>query len=119
LKSCWIRPEDASKYREITRYFKLVGRTSSKSMLIRSLEAYLEENWDGDLIELMAGNLYSLGMSYLMHLSNKSLDHAGFFEHVTSCDKECSECTYCDELARKLIKRGIFTPAKIEDLGLK
>ncbi|MBN1567277.1 MAG: U32 family peptidase [Acidobacteria bacterium] len=119
LKSGWIRPEDASKYAEITGYFKLVGRTSSKSMIARSLEAYLNESWDGDLLELMAGNLYSVGMSHLMHLDNKSLDAIGFFKKVASCNKECGECNYCNELAAKLIHRGVFTPAKIRDLGLK
>jgi collagenase-like PrtC family protease len=119
FKSSWIRPEDARKYGEITHYFKLVGRTSSKSMIIRALEAYLGESWDGDLLELMAGNLYSLAMSHLMHLDNKSLDAIGFFKAVTSCNKECMDCTYCSELAGKLIRRGVFTPAKIQDLGLK
>ena len=119
FKSCWIRPEDARKYEEITSYFKLVGRTSSRSMVIRSVDAYMNESWDGDLLELMAGNLYSVGMSHLMHVDNKSLDAIGFFRRVTSCNKECSECDYCSELISRLIKRGIFTPAKIEDLGLK
>jgi collagenase-like PrtC family protease len=119
LKSCWIRPEDARRYEAITGYFKLVGRTSSKSMIVRSLEAYMNESWDGDLIELMAGNLYSVGMSYFMHLNNKSLDEIHFFDRVSSCDRECSDCSYCDEIARKLLKKGVFTPAKIEDLGLK
>jgi collagenase-like PrtC family protease len=119
LKSGWIRPEDLSKYGSITGYFKLVGRTSSKSMLARSFEAYMNESWDGDLLELMAGNLYSAAMSHLMHLDNKSLDAVRFFEKVTSCDKECSECSYCSELIEKLVRRGVFTSAKIEDLGLK
>jgi collagenase-like PrtC family protease len=119
LKSGWIRPEDAQKYTEITRYFKLVGRTSSKSMLIRSLAAYMSESWDGDLLELMAGNLYSVAMSHLMHVDNKSLDDVAFFEKVTSCEKECSECAYCSELIGKLIRHGVFTSAKMEDLGLK
>ncbi len=119
LKSCWIRPEDTDKYEQITSYFKLVGRTSSKSMIIRSLEAYLQQSYEGDLMELMAGNLYSLGMSYLIHLDNKSLDNIGFFEQVTSCGGQCSDCVYCNELIAKLTKRGVLTPAKIKDLGLK
>jgi collagenase-like PrtC family protease len=119
LKSGWIRPEDTRRYSEITGYFKIVGRTSSKSMLLRSVSAYLNENWNGDLLELMAGNLYSAGMSHLMHLDNKSLDDVGFFDKVTSCDKECSDCDYCSALIGRLIKRGVFTPAKMEDLGLR
>jgi collagenase-like PrtC family protease len=119
LKSGWIRPEDARKYSPVTNYFKLVGRTSSKSMVIRALNAYMQEHWEGDLLELMAGNLYSLGMSQLLHLDNKSLDNAGFVDHVLSCDKECSTCRYCEELVGKLLQRGVFTPEKMTDLGLK
>jgi collagenase-like PrtC family protease len=118
LKSCWIRPEDTRKYEGITNYFKIVGRTSSKSMVVRSIEAYMQESWDGDLMELMAGNLYSVGMSYFMHLDNKSLDETHFFEKVSSCDKECSDCAYCNELAQKLLRKGVFTPSKFQDLGL-
>ena len=119
LKSGWIRPEDMRQYSEITGYFKLVGRTSSKTMILRCVEAYMNENWNGDLLELMAGNLYSIGMSQLMHLDNKALDQIGFFEKVASCSKECSECDYCSAVVAKLIKRGVFTPEKIKDLGLQ
>jgi len=119
LKSAWIRPEDLVRYGEISRYFKLVGRTSSKNMLIRSVEAYMGESWDGDLLELMAGNLYSVGMSHLLHLDNKSLDEAGFFDKTASCGKECSECDYCAALAGKLIRRGVLTQSRIRDFGFR
>jgi collagenase-like PrtC family protease len=119
LKSGWIRPEDLGRYGEISTFFKLVGRTSSKSMICRSLKAYMQQAWDGDLLELMAGNLYSCGMSCLMHLDNRSLDAVGFFEKVTTCDRECIDCDFCEQLADKLIKRGIFTPEKVKDMGLK
>ena len=117
LKSAWIRPEDAVRYGDISRYFKIVGRTSSTGMLLRSVEAYMSENWDGDLMELMAGNLYSVGMSHLLHLDNKSLDEAGFFDRATSCDKECGDCDYCAALAEKLIRRGVLTSVKTGDMG--
>ncbi len=119
LKAGWIRPEDAVRYADITGYFKIVGRTSSRSMLLRALNAYMNESWNGDLLELMAGNLYSVAMSHLMHLDNKSLDEIGFFDKVTACDKECSECDYCSTMVEKLIKRGVFTSSKIEDLGFQ
>jgi len=119
LKSGWIRPEDIARYGEISTFFKLVGRTSSRSMIVRSLEAYMQQRWDGDLIELMAGNLYSYGMSYLMHLDNRSLDAVGFFEKVTACDQECLDCDFCERLTEQLIKRGVFTPEKMKDLGMQ
>jgi collagenase-like PrtC family protease len=119
LKSGWIRPEDLERYSEISTFFKLVGRTSSTRMICRSLEAYMQQAWDGDLLELMAGNLYSYGMSYLMHLDNRSLDAVGFFEKVTTCDHECIDCDFCAQLAAKLLRRGVFTPEKIKDIGLQ
>lgn len=119
LKSGWIRPEDLERYEEISKFFKLVGRTSSVAMICRSLEAYMRQTWDGDLLELMAGNLYSYGMSYLVHLDNRSLDDAGFFEKVTSCDRECIDCDFCEKLAGRLIKRGVLTREKVKDMGLR
>jgi len=119
LKSCWIRPEDLVKYESITNNFKLVGRTSSKTMLLRSVRAYMDESWEGDLLELMAGNLYSLAMSQLLHLDNKSLDQFNFFETAASCNKECSECSYCGSLVEKLLRRGLFTAGKMQDLGMQ
>jgi hypothetical protein len=65
------------------------------------MEAYSGESWSGDHLELMAGNLYSVGMSQLMHLDNKIFDENGFFDKVASCDKECDECDYCRALAAK------------------
>ncbi len=118
LKSGWIRPEDLEKYEEISFFFKLVGRTSSMNMICRSLEAYMQQTWDGDLLELMAGNLYSCGMSNFMHLDNRSLDAAGFFEKVTSCDHECIDCDFCEQLAAILIRHGVLTPEKVRDMGL-
>jgi hypothetical protein len=86
-------------------------------MILCSLEAY--KSWDGYLLELIAGNLYSCGMPNLLHLDNRSLDAEGFFEKVTSCDHECIDCNYCIQLAGKLIKRRVLTPEKAKDMGLK
>jgi collagenase-like PrtC family protease len=119
IKSGWIRPEDLHKYGEISGFFKLVGRTSSMNMILRSLEAYMGEKWAGDLLELMAGNLYSCSMSNLLNLDNRSLDNERFFEKVTSCDHECIDCDYCGELAERILKRGVLTTEKAKDMGLQ
>jgi collagenase-like PrtC family protease len=116
LKSGWIRPEDMRKYADVSTCFKIVGRTSSSSALLRTVEAYMQESWDGDLMELMAGPIYSLSMSYLMHLDNVALGDLRFFEKVSSCDRECYECTYCEEIAARLVKRGVFTREKVKDI---
>jgi collagenase-like PrtC family protease len=119
LKSGWVRPEDAGRYAGVASCFKLVGRTSSRSMVVRAIEAYMDESWEGDLLELMAGSLYSAGMSGLLHLDNRSLGEMGFFDRVTSCDHQCDRCTWCAEVALRLLRSGVFTPEKLGDLGLR
>jgi len=118
LKSGWIRPEDTKKYSEITSFFKIVGRALPKSKVIRATKAYLEESWDGDLLDIVSSSLGSFAVRYGTYLNNKSLDKYKFFEKVTSCGQNCSQCSYCEELASKLIGLG-FTEEKMEDKGLK
>ena len=119
LKSCWIRPEDVSKYSEITSFFKIVGRNMPKSMVVRTTKAYLEESWGGDLLDLMAASLKRFSLAYGAYLDNKGLGEEKFFEKVTSCDRNCNQCNYCLELAKKLIKLRVLTREKMEDLRFK
>ena len=55
LHSGWIRPEDISKYSDISSYFKIVGRSCTSAMLVRATKAYMEESWKGDLLDLISG----------------------------------------------------------------
>ncbi|MFC1846437.1 U32 family peptidase [Chloroflexota bacterium] len=119
LKSCWIMPEDTNKYSEITSFFKIVGRTKAKDMVIRATRAYLEESWDVDLLDMCDGSLNMFGIRYSARLDSKGLEKYNFFEKVTSCDKNCSQCSYCEELAMRLISFGTLTRKNMEDLGLK
>ena len=107
LRSCWIRPEDTGKYSEITNFFKIVGRDIPRNAIINTIKAYLKEAWDGDLFDILYSSLKNFSIGCEAHLDNKSLDKYKFFEKVTSCDNNCSQCGYCQELARKLIRFGI------------
>ena len=57
LKSGWIRPEDTAKYGEITKFFKIVGRESPKRHVLRATKAYLNESWEGDVLDILCGGL--------------------------------------------------------------
>jgi collagenase-like PrtC family protease len=118
LKSGWIRPEDTSKYHEITHYFKIVGRALPKSKAVRAIRAYLEESWDGDLLDIVCSSLGSYAIAHGTYLDNKTLGEYGFFERVASCGQNCSQCSYCKQVADKLIAVIGFTEEKIEDKGL-
>lgn len=118
LKSGWIRPEDSSKYSEITNFFKVVGRGVLKGRVVRSTKAYLEESWDGDLLDIMCSSLLSFSLKYGTYLDNKSLDKYKFFEKVTSCDRNCSQCSYCENIIGELLMLGWMTREKLRDRDL-
>lgn len=117
LKSGWIRPEDTMKYGEITSFFKIVNRVLSKSKVVRAIKAYLEESWDGDLLDIISSSLGAFSLRYGTYLDNKSLDKYGFFEKVTSCDRNCTKCDYCEKLVKDLLRFGLVTEEKLIDTG--
>jgi collagenase-like PrtC family protease len=115
LKSCWIRPEDLRGYSEITSYFKIVGRAQLKSFVIRAAKAYLEEKWNGDLLDIISGCSKRFSLKVGAYLNNESLGEHKFFETVTSCNNRCGQCSFCKDLAEQLIEIGVITPEKGED----
>jgi len=117
LKSGWIRPEDTKKYSEITSFFKIVGRSQGMSKVIRTTKAYLEESWYGDLIDILCASSGRFTSRFGSYLNNQSLEKYKFFETITSCDNNCRQCNYCEELAGRLIKLGVLTREKLEDDG--
>ena len=116
LKSGWIRPEDLRKYGEITSFFKIVGRSQLSGMVIRSIKAYLEESWSGDLLDILCASIKRFSLTYGAYLDNESLDKYKFFEKVTSCGHMCSQCSYCEDIANELIGLGVYTAEKAEDM---
>jgi collagenase-like PrtC family protease len=117
LKSGWVRPEDLESYAEVSRFFKIVGRARPRTMVVRTVKAYMNQSWSGDLLDIMSGSINKYCLEFGAGLDNKSLSRAGFFNQVTSCGYECDTCSYCDELAKKLIHMGVLTRGKLEDLG--
>lgn len=115
LKSGWIRPEDTSKYSEVATVFKIAGRTLPRNAVTRITQAYLNEAWDGDLLDILDSSLRAFSLAQGACLDNKSLDEYGFFDKVTSCDKDCIACSYCEKLASKLVRLGVASQTKRED----
>ena len=109
LKSGWVRPEDVKRYSEITDSFKVVGRASPESKIVRAVKAYMDEKWDGDLLDILTGSLEQYSMVNGVCLNNKILGNYGFFEKVASCSKTCSKCNYCDVLASELVEYDLYT----------
>ena len=108
LRSRWIRPEDQKIYRSIgVNYFKVTGRTGSTALLERTLEYYMSENFDGNLLELwkplqtIRDGGDDTKFNHTENIPNKKLD--GFLDHWFAGDGfECENelcgttCKYCE-----------------------
>jgi len=85
----------------------------------RTVKAYMEETWDGDLMDIVSSSLNRFTIEFGAHLDNKTLEKCGFFEKLTTCEYRCEECQYCEDLARDLIRLHVLTRGKLEDVGMK
>lgn len=132
IKSRWIRPDDIGEYEKIgITKFKITDRTKSTKWLIRTVKAYDERRYDGNLADILnlvqvqnkraTGkivqkeniNLESgkqvrrLMKDYLMldvNIDNRKLDN--FLEHYKKSDCNsisCEKCGYCKRMADKAI----------------
>ena len=119
LKSGWIRPEDLEKYSDITTSFKVVGRARGMHLVLRAAGAYMRQQYEGNLIDILCSSLNAFGLAYGAYLDNDGLGKCGFFEKISSCDKRCLDCDYCDKLAEKMVRINVVTRGKLEDLGRK
>ena len=106
LKSKWIRPEDLKYYNDIgLRHFKITGRTGSTEYILKTIQVYLEESFDGNLIELWKPlQSITMGVSETqvkkLYIDNNKLE--GFLKYWGTghnCDYEiCGEtCRYCNK----------------------
>ena len=110
----WLSPANIG----ITNFFKIVGRALPNSKVIRTIKAYLEERWDGDLMDITCSSLGAFALRHGVYVDNKKLGELGFFEKVTTCGPKCSRCRYCQETAERVIRVVGYTEEKMEDKDL-
>ena len=94
LKSPFIRPEDIHHYQGIADGIKLCGRTRGVRFLKKCIRAFLDESFDGNLLDLM-DTPEVLARQY--HIDNTRLGDR-FFTTLTSCTKGCKPCRICAEI---------------------
>ena len=115
LRSRFIRPEDLHYYCDIgINHFKITGRTGSVKYLTKIAEAYMSENWNGNLLHLwkpletIQTNENELEFKHGENIPNKKLD--GFLNRwVDHPDFDCANtlcenCKYCDHFYEDHLK---------------
>lgn len=96
LKGTWIRPEDLELYEPYVDFVKLATRQHSMPRLV--VDAYVSHSFNGNVADLLEpGYTPALNKHRVMGLDNASFP-SDWAETVGSCDRECSECGYCEKV---------------------
>jgi hypothetical protein len=94
----FIRPEDVELYTSFFDTMKLATRVSKHPSMI--LEAFIKGSFNGNLLELLEPD-YSAG--FFPHIIDNHRFPEDFGRRVLSCDKNCSECSYCESILQKVV----------------
>ena len=94
LQSPFIRPEDVDLYLCHVDTIKLCGRTLGSGFLQRTIQAYLQRKYDGNLLDLL-DTLQWLARDLYVDNGSLSFDFANM---LSVCNKECDSCGFCKEM---------------------
>ena len=96
----FIPPDGLKHYTPFVDYFKISTRDSLTSLIEFRLKAYINQNFDGNLLSLLDCS----GLSrYFRYIDSMLLNEKNFFINMLKCDENCDECNYCDELVKEAV----------------
>lgn len=118
MRCRWVRPEDLVHYEAIgITSFKIGGRRLVTDKILRSIEAYANRSYDGNLVDILEGFAFIAGgiteqtaekgtdttIKPRVRIDNKQLD--GFIEFFKKqdCEANCGDCGYCELWAKKAV----------------
>jgi len=108
LSQDWIRPEDVYRYEEIgIKYFKIAGRATSTTWVIRAANAFLDRKYSGNIFNLISTYYPFIdrmpGKKSPLFIANRQLDK--YMDILYSCGHRCDQCERCGEFYDVLIGR--------------
>ena len=93
LQNSWIRPEDLVHYEDLFSLVKLATRMHSSPQ--RVMRAYINRKFSGNLLDLFEPGLAPLLYPYIIDNSKFPAD---WFKRVSSCNRRCHKCDYCEKV---------------------
>ncbi len=94
LTNTFIRPEEIEQYEKYFSVVKLATRTATRPLYV--VKSYVNKSCFGNLLDLLEPN-HTKTLGENCYLSNKKIPDE-WFERVTSCDKDCYNCRYCEKI---------------------
>lgn len=96
----FIRPEDLDKYEGLFDVVKISGKILPDETVYQIIDAYERREWDGNLLDLLDATGALRGNYYVF---NDEIPDT-FHKMLTTCDKNCMKCKYCDKVADKVMQ---------------
>jgi hypothetical protein len=111
LASPFIRPEDLAHYAEAADLIKICGRTLGTAFLKRTVGAYVQGRFTGNLFALLDASHW---MTERWELPNAELPE-DFYTSLTACRHLCQDCAICRTLferhaRQKALRLPLFAP---------
>ena len=94
LQGTWIRPEDIKHYEQFFDEVKLATRMHGRMRMV--VGAYARGSYRGNLLDLTEPSFSTDFKGVVLDNTKMPQD---FYNHISSCDKNCDKCTYCRETA--------------------
>jgi len=98
LQNTWIRPEDLHHYEGIIDTVKLATRMHALPGMV--IGAYCRGYHIGNTLDLFEPGF---GRALAPFIIDNTAFPKDWFEHVTSCDKMCHRCTYCQSVLDQVL----------------
>jgi len=95
FKSPFVRPEDIHNYFQIVDEFKLVTRSMPTTKIELILNAYIQQSYGGNLLELVD---CSYSKDVIKWIDNLKLNQYDFFNKIRNCNERCANCGFCKRL---------------------
>ncbi|MFA5437389.1 MAG: tetratricopeptide repeat protein [Candidatus Omnitrophota bacterium] len=95
----FIPPDTVSLYASVADYYKLSTRAFSTQKIEFCLNAYIKQDFNGDLLEI----LDCPGLAHFNYIDYAVLKKHNFFSKISKCDNDCGECNYCNKLIKKAV----------------
>ena len=104
FRANWILPRWQKHFDEYVAIYKIAGRNSEGDYPFKTMDAYLAENNDMALTDLMISGtvMFARHMTPPEALANVTLDKVP--DKLLACEcRECARCNLCESILRKLV----------------